>query len=160
MPGACGHCGAAMGGPGMGGRGGAPMACGSCGFSTCGGCGAGIGPGLFTCGSCGWGWGRPRESVTDEVGTYVASKAALQSLEDSGQGDSAAADVARAGMRSSQIQLIIGGVFLVIMIIVIISVLSHHNTSPNAPLALVALAVHHVSTATRALGPMVARRWW
>jgi hypothetical protein len=129
--------------------GGGAMTCGGCGFSACGGCGSMMAPGLTSCGSCGWSFGhRNRESITDDAAAYKANEAALDKLEASGQGDSAMADAARAGMKAAQYKIVAGVIGFVVFLIILLVILSHmHSQSPNG---LGSLAPHLVALATHA----------
>lgn len=94
---------------------------------SCGGCGAGMAPGIGACGACGWNR-RHQRSLSDEVGTYMADKAIADNFEATGRGDSPLADAARAGMKASQIQIIVGIVAAIIMLIIFLAIVSHMNS--------------------------------
>lgn len=53
-----------------------------------------------------------------DIGGYMMSKAALDNLEEHGQGDSAMADMARTGMAISQFKIVAGIVAFVIVLII------------------------------------------
>ncbi len=66
----------------------------------------------------------------------MMSKSALDRLEESGQGDSAMADVARTGLAVSKVKIgvsiVFGVIFLIFLIILIILIiLSHINSASN-----------------------------
>ena len=122
----CGNCG--------GGMPAGASTCGGCGFSACGGCGTMMAPNMTTCGSCGWAFGarrRNQETIVDDAAQYEASKRTLQSLEDHGEGDSAMADVAQAGMRAAQTKLIVGIVGGVVVLIIFLIILSRMHSSSS-----------------------------
>jgi hypothetical protein len=63
-----------------------------------------------------------------DVASYMMSKAALENLEESGRGDSAMADMARAGLQITKIKIIAGVVVGVIALIIFLAVWSHMNS--------------------------------
>ncbi len=94
-----------------------------------------------------------------DIAGYMMSKAALENLEESGQGDSAMADMARAGMTITKIKIIVGIVVAVIVLIIFLVVLSkahqaqdnfNNNLPGNDPLSL--LAIHASGVVLRASG--------
>lgn len=99
------------------------------GMGACGGCGAPMGMGIGTCGACGW--RRNRDSLTSEIGTYMADKAVAEHLEATGQTDSTAADVARAGMQAAKIKIVVGAVAGVIVLIIFLVILSKMHSAAN-----------------------------
>jgi hypothetical protein len=75
-----------------------------------------------------------------DLAGYMMSRSALESLEASGQGDSAMADMARTGLAISKVKItvscIFGGIFLIIFLVVlshVMSAQSQFNSQFNNP---------------------------
>jgi uncharacterized membrane protein YvbJ len=121
---------------------------------NCGGCGMAMAPGINTCGGCGWMIGRRRnqESLVDDVAQYKASEAALDNLEATGQGDSAAADMARAGMSAMKMKVVFTAVALAIVLIVFLIILSQMHSAANNGAILGAMPSHVARGAALYLG--------
>jgi hypothetical protein len=91
-----------------------------------------------------------------DVAGYMMSRSALESLEDSGQGDSAMASAAMTGMTIAQIKLCVGVVFGIIVVIIFFTILSKMQSDQNpfnqnnqfsnqglAPIAHLAMTLSH-----------------
>ena len=81
-----------------------------------------------------------------DIAGYMMSKAALENLEESGQGDSAMADMARTGLAISKFKIIAGIIGFVIFVIIALSIFSRVNNAQNQNNGLGA-APHHVALA-------------
>jgi hypothetical protein len=66
-----------------------------------------------------------------DLAGYMMSRAALNRMEESGQGESAMADVARTGLKIAQIRMIVGGVVFVIALIVMAIIWSSAQSNFN-----------------------------
>jgi zinc-ribbon domain len=62
--------------------------------------------------------------AASDVAGYMMSKAALENLEESGRGDSAAASMARTGLAISQFKIVAGIIGFIIFIVIAISIFS------------------------------------